>query len=124
MLRDQFGDLFLRIVQVSKNSGPYGADLNTRRLQTCIDPVMAKITLLDDRHEGVEISGIIWASGHTISATDTSMFVDDDNPVFPFPGCLNRTVDDTRRGIALVTKRREKVARDVWIPTLFDNFHP
>ncbi len=124
MLGDQFGDLFLRIVQVSKNSGPYGADLNTRRLQTCIDPVMAKITLLDDRHEGVEISGIIWASGHTISATDTSMFVDDDDSVFLSPGRLDWTVDDTRRGIALVTKRRKEVACNIWILSFFNNLHP
>jgi len=124
MLRDQFGDLFFRIVQISKNSGPYGADLYTRRLQTRINPVMAKITLLDDRHKGVEVSGIIWASGDTISAADTSMFIDDDDSILLPPGCLNRTIDDTGRGIALIAERREKVSGDVWVPTLFDDLHP
>ena len=84
----------------------------------------AEIALLDDRHEGIDISGIVGTRGETIFTTDATMFVDDDDPVLLFPGRLDWAIDDTRRMLALITEGGEKVACDVGVPPLFNNLHP
>ncbi len=85
---------------------------------------MAEIAFLDDRHEGIDISRIIRAGGETVFAPDASVFVDDYNPVFPFPRGLDRTIDDAGWMITLIAESGEKVARDVWVLALLNNLHP
>ena len=120
----QFGDLIIGIIQIPENSRPGGTDLNTGWFQTCIDPVMAEVTLLNDRDQGVNVSGIVRARGETIFTTDTAMLIDNDDSVVPFPGCLDRAIDDTGRVVTLIAESRKKVACNVWISALLNNLHP
>ncbi len=85
---------------------------------------MAEVALLDNRHEGVDISRIIWAGSETIFAATASVFVNDHDPVFPLPGCLDRTIDDTGRMVALIAQGGQEVARDIGVFPLFNNLHP
>jgi hypothetical protein len=89
-----------------------------------MDPVRTEVTFLDDGHEGVDISGIIRAGSKTVFTADATMLIDDDDAVFPPPGGLDRTVDDTGRTLTLVAERREEVTRDVRVLSFFDNLHP
>jgi len=86
--------------------------------------MMAKVTLLNDRHEGINISCIIGAGGKAVFATDTPMFIDDDDSIILSPCGLDRTIDDTGWMVALIAEGREKMACDVGVPSLFDDFHP
>ncbi len=52
------------------------------------------------------------------------MFVDDHDPVLPFPGSLDRTVDDTGGMVALVAEGGQEVAGDIRESSLFNDFHP
>jgi hypothetical protein len=124
MFGDQFGDFIFRVVQVAKDSSSGRTDLNTGWLQTYIDPVIAKVAFLDDRHEGVDIPGIVRTGGQAVFAADASMLVNDHNPVFPLPGCLDRTINHTGGMIALIAKRGQEVACDVWVLPLFNNLYP
>jgi len=123
-LRHQLGDFFVGIVQISEDPRPSGADLHTGGFQACIHPVIAEVTFLGNRHEGVNIPRIVRAGSETILTTDAPVLVDDHDSVFLLPGGLDRTVDDTGRAVTLVTERREKVARDVGVLSLFDHLHP
>ena len=124
MLGDQLGDLLVGIVQVSEDPGPRRTDLNTGRLQACMDAMMAEVALLDDGHQGVDVSRIVGTGGQAVFAADAAVLVDDDDAVFPFPGRLDRTIDDTGRVIALIAEAREKVPRDVRVSSLFDDLDP
>jgi len=124
LFREEFRDLLFRIVQVSEDASPGRADLDTGRLKACIDPVMAKVALLDNGDEGVNISRIIGAGSQTVFASDASVFVNDHDPIFPLPGRLNRTVNDTGRVIALIAEVGEKVPRNVGILSFFNDFDP
>lgn len=106
----EFRHLIFGIVEISEYSCLGRADLDTRRFQACIDPVMAEVALLDDRDEGIDISGIVRAGGKTIFTTDTSMFINDDDSIFLLPGGLDRAIDDTGRVVALIAEGREEVA--------------
>jgi hypothetical protein len=64
--------------------------------------MVAEIAFLDDRHEGVDIPGVVGAGSQTVFATNASMLVNDYDPVFPLPCCLHGTIDDTRGMIALI----------------------
>lgn len=86
--------------------------------------MVAEVAFLNDRHEGVDIPGIVGTRGKTIFTADTSMFIDDHDSIFPFPGCLDWAIDDTRRMLALIAKGGEEVACDVGVPPLFNNLHP
>jgi hypothetical protein len=85
---------------------------------------MAEVAFLDDRDKRVNISCIIWARGEAVFATDTSVFIYDNNPVFPLPGRLNRTVDDAGWVITLIAEVRKKMTCNVWILSFFNNLHP
>jgi hypothetical protein len=124
MSRDQFGDLLFGIVQITEDPGSSRTELNTGWLQTCIDPVMTKVAFLDDRNQRVNIPCIVRAGSETVLATDAPMLVNDDDPVFPLPGRLNRTVDHTGGVIALVAEVGKKVTRDVGVFPLFNNLDP
>jgi hypothetical protein len=121
---DHLCDFFIGVVQVPEDPGPPRADLDAGRFQASVDPVLAEVALLDDRNQGIDISGIVRAGGKTILASDTAVFVDDDDAVFPLPGCLDRAVDDAGRTITLVAEAGEKVAGDIGVPPLFDDLHP
>jgi hypothetical protein len=124
MLGDQFGDFIFRIVQVAENSGSGRTDLDAGWLQSRIDPMVAEIAFLDDRHEGVDISGIVRTGSQTVFATDAPVFVNDNDSIFPLPCCLDGTIDDTRWMIALIAKGGEEVACDIGVLPLFNNLHP
>lgn len=124
MLGDQLGDFILRIVQVAENPGSGRTDLDAGRLQPRIDPMVAEIAFLDDRHEGVDIPGIVRTGGQAVFAADAPVLVNDHNPVLPFPCCLNGTIDDARRMIALIAQGGEEVASDIGVLPLFNNLHP
>jgi hypothetical protein len=85
---------------------------------------MAKVAFLDDRNKGVNVSRIVWTGSETIFATDAPVFINDDNPIFPLPGGLDRTVDHARRMIALIAEAGEKVSCDVGIFPFFNNLDP
>jgi hypothetical protein len=121
---EQFGDLFFRIIQVPKNSGFRRTNLYAGRVESCINPVIAEVTLLDDRHEGIDIPGVVRTGGKTIFASDTPVFIDDDDSVLLFPGGLDRTIDDAGRMVALIAERGKKMACDVRVSSLFDDLHP
>jgi len=91
---DHLCDFFIGVVQIPEDPGPPRADLDAGRFQACVDPVLAEVALLDDRNQGIDISCIVRAGGKTILAADTAMFIDDNDAVFPLPGCLDRAVDD------------------------------
>jgi hypothetical protein len=124
MLGDQFGDFILRIVQVAEDPRSGRTDLDTGRFQTGIDPMVAKVALLNDWHKRVHISGIVGTRGKTVFTANTSMFINDHDPVFPLPCGLDRTIDDTGRVVALVAKGGEEMARDIGVLPLFDDLHP
>jgi hypothetical protein len=52
------------------------------------------------------------------------VLVNDDDPIFPLPSCLNRTVNDTRGVITLIAETRKKVARNIRIFSFFNNLYP
>ena len=124
MLGDQLGDLVFRVIQITEGSGSGWAGLDAGRLQARIDPVVAEVAFLDDRHEGVDVSRVIRTGSETVFAPDASVLVYDHDPVFPFPRCLHRTIDDAGRMVALIAKSGEKVACDVGVFPLFNNLHP
>jgi hypothetical protein len=86
--------------------------------------VVAEIALLDDGNQGVDISRIVGTRGEAVFTADASMFIDDDDSIFPFPGCLHRAVDHAGRVVALIAEGGKKVACCVWILPFFDNLHP
>jgi len=79
---------------------------------------------LNDRDEGVSMPGVIRTRGDTVPASDTSVFVDDHNPVISFPGGLNGTVDHTRGIIAIITEGGKKMPADVRVLTFLDDLDP
>jgi len=85
---------------------------------------MTKITLLDNRHERIDKSRIVWAGGKTILAPDASMFINDDNAILLPPSCLNRAIDHAGGMVTLVAKRGEEVACEVWILSLLNDLNP
>ncbi len=85
---------------------------------------MAKITLLNDRNEGINIPGIVRARGETVLTTDTPMLIDDDNSVFPLPCRLYGAIDHAGRVVALIAEHREEVPGRVGIPSLFNDLYP
>ena len=76
MLRDELGDLVIGVLEIAEYSRPGGTDLNTGRLQACMDPVVTEVTLLDDGNQRVDVSRIVWTRGETVLATDASMLID------------------------------------------------
>jgi len=52
------------------------------------------------------------------------MGVNDDDTILLFPGRLDRAIENTGGIFTLIAKRRKKVTCNIWIPTLFDDFHP
>jgi hypothetical protein len=52
------------------------------------------------------------------------MFIDDNDSIILFPGSLDRTIDHTGWMVALIAEAWEKVSRNVWIFSLFDNLYP
>jgi hypothetical protein len=121
---DQLGDFLFGIVQITEDPGSGRTDLNTGRLQACIDPVMAKVAFLDDRNKGVNVSRIVGTGSETIFAANAPMLVNNNNSVFPLPGGLNRTVDYAGRVVALIAEARKKVPRDVGVFPFFNNLDP
>jgi hypothetical protein len=89
-----------------------------------MNAMMAEVALLDDGDQGIDVPRIVRTGGETVLATDASMFIDDDDAIFPFPGRLDRTVDHARRVVTLIAEGGEKVPRRVRILPLFDNLHP
>ncbi len=86
--------------------------------------MIAEVTLLDDGHQGVDIPRIVGTRGKAIFTANTSMFIDDDDPILLFPGCLDRTIDDAGWMVALIAKGRKEMACDIWILTFLNNLHP
>ncbi len=85
---------------------------------------MAKVALLDNGDEGVNISRIIGTGSQTVFASDASVFVNDHDPIFPLPGRLNRTVDDAGGVVALIAEIGQKVSRNIRILSFFNNLYP
>jgi hypothetical protein len=85
---------------------------------------MAKVAFLDDRNKGVNVSCVIRTGSETIFAADAPVLVNDNNPIFPLPRGLNRTVDHAGRVIALIAEAWKKVAGDIGIFPLFNNLDP
>jgi uncharacterized radical SAM superfamily protein len=52
------------------------------------------------------------------------MFIDDNDTVFSFPSCLDRTIDHTGRTVTLIAEAGKKVACHVWISPLFNDLYP
>jgi hypothetical protein len=124
MLGDQFGDFLFRIVQIAKDSGSGRADLDTGGIEACMDPVMTEIAFLDDRNQRVNIPRIVRTGGQAVFATDASVLVNNNDPVFPLPSRLDRTVDDAGWMIALIAEVGKKVTSNVWIFSFFNNLYP
>jgi hypothetical protein len=104
MLGNQFGNFIFRVIQVAEDSRSGRTDLDAGRLQTCINPMVAEIALLNDWHEGVDIPGIVRTRGKTVFTADTPMLIDDNDPIFPLPSRLDWTIDDAGWMIALIAK--------------------
>jgi hypothetical protein len=85
---------------------------------------MAKVAFLDDRNKGVNVSCIVGTGSETIFATNAPMLVNNDNPIFPLPGGLNRTVDHAGGVVALIAETGKKVPGDVGVFPFFNNFDP
>jgi hypothetical protein len=52
------------------------------------------------------------------------VLVNNNDPIFPLPGRLDRTVDDARGVFTLIAEIGKKVARDVGIPSFFNHLYP
>jgi hypothetical protein len=124
MFEMRFADFFFRIVQVAKDPGSGRADLHTSRIEAGLDPVMTEIALLDDRNQGVNIPCIVRTGGKTVFAADASVLVDNNDPIFPLPSRLDRTVDDTRGVFTLIAEIGKKVTCDIGIPSFFNHLYP
>ncbi len=85
---------------------------------------MTEVAFLDNRDKGVNISCIVRTGSQTVFATDASVFINDNDPVFTLPRRLNRTVDDAGRVITLIAERGKEVTRDIWILSFFNNLYP
>jgi hypothetical protein len=86
--------------------------------------MVAEVAFLDDRHERVDIPGIVRTGGQTVFAADAPVLVNDHDPVFPLPCCLDGTIDDTGGMVALIAEGGEEVACDIGVFPLFNNLHP
>ena len=121
---DQFGDLFVGIIYISEDSRPGRTDLNAGRLQARGDPVMAEITLLDNGDKRVDIPRIVRARGQAVFTADTAMLINYDDPVFLFPGGLDRAIDHAGGVVALITESGKKMASDVRVSSLLNDLYP
>jgi hypothetical protein len=85
---------------------------------------MTEVALLDDRNQGVNIPRIVRTGGKTVFATDASVLVNNNDPIFPPPSRLDRTVDDTRGVFTLIAEIGKKVTRDIGVPSFFNHLYP
>jgi hypothetical protein len=85
---------------------------------------MTEVALLDDRNQGVNIPRIVRTGGKTVFAADASVLVNNNDPIFPLPSRLDRTVDDTRRVFTLIAEIGKEVTRDIGIPSFFNHLYP
>ena len=69
---------------------------------------MAEVALLDDRNQGVNISGIVRAGGKAVFASDAPSEILDDDPVFTTVGGLCRTYCDAWSLITMHTRHRDE----------------
>jgi hypothetical protein len=85
---------------------------------------MTKVTFLDDGNQGVYIPRIVRTRGKAVFAPDAPVLVNNNDPILPLPGRLNRTVDDTGGVITLIAEIGKKVAGDIGILSFFNNLYP
>jgi hypothetical protein len=86
--------------------------------------MVTPVTLLGDGDDGVNVPGVIRTRGDTVFAADTSVFIDDHNPVVLFPGGLDGAVDHTRGVVAIITEGGEKMPAYVRVLTFLDDLDP
>ena len=85
---------------------------------------MTEVALLNDRNQGANLPRIVRTGGQAVFATDASVLVNDNDPVFPLPSRLDRTVDDAGWMITLIEEVGKKVARNIGIFSFFNNLYP
>jgi hypothetical protein len=124
MFGDEFADFLLRIIQITKDPGSGRTDLDTSGIEACLDSVMTEVAFLDDRNQGVNIPRIVRTGGKAVFATDASVLVNHNDPIFPLPSRLNRAVDHTRGVITLIAEVGKKVTGDIGILSFFNNLYP
>jgi hypothetical protein len=85
---------------------------------------MTEVAFLDNRNQGVNVPRIVRTGGQTVFATDATVLVNNNDPIFPLPGRLDRTVDDTGGVFTLIAEIGKKVTRDVGISPFFNHLYP
>jgi len=85
---------------------------------------MTEVAFLGNRNQGVNIPRIVRTRGKAVLATDASVLVNNNDPILPLPGRLNRTIDDTGGMITLITEIGKKVTGDIRILSFFNNLYP
>jgi hypothetical protein len=85
---------------------------------------MTEVAFLDDRNQGVNIPCIVRTGSKTVFATDATVLVNNNDPIIPLPGGLDRTVDDTGGVFTLIAEIGKKVTGDVGIPSFFNHLYP
>jgi len=125
VLGEEFGDLAVWIIDVTKNPGPALAGVDTGRFHPLGDPVQAEITLINRPGFRVQEAGIVGAGMDAVLAADANVFIDNDDTIFlAFVGGASRTDRYAGRFAAVVAKAREKGTIDIGVFPFFCVLHP
>jgi hypothetical protein len=86
--------------------------------------MMTEIALRDDLLLRVEKTNLVGARGLAVLASDTAVWVHQDDAVFALIGCFHRADRNADRVFALVAVDRNVAAPNKRESTLFHGFHP
>jgi hypothetical protein len=113
-LSDCLRDVAGRVAEVAKDAGFAAARLHARWLFAAVDKVRTHGALFDDALFLVKGAHAIGTCHHAVLASDTLVFVDEDNSIGAFVRCPRGADGDTLWILAVLTLNRKIILLYIW----------